>query len=251
MTKIYKIYKHTFKSTNKSYIGYTSQTIPERLNDHLKMAKNNSQYHFHRSIRKYGSGDIATECLAISESHSHIKKLEVHYIKTYNTFMDGLNMTKGGDGGSICNGLPPERYKEYIRKRSIATAGENNPMYSGLSDLEIIDIGIKILKDKKMFYRRLYISEASNYGAPKSFSKNRFNGKWSVYENLVKEKAISLGINTENFGKYKQTNAHKDKLSAAVAGFRWYTDGQNNIQVKPNDSLPKGNWVLGRTIIKD
>jgi len=52
------IYKHTFKTTGKSYIGKTSQTMEQRLYNHTFLAKKGSETHFHRAIRKYGVEDI-------------------------------------------------------------------------------------------------------------------------------------------------------------------------------------------------
>jgi len=47
------IYKHT-SPTGKSYIGLTSKSMNERLYEHVKASKCDSNTRFHQAIRKYG-----------------------------------------------------------------------------------------------------------------------------------------------------------------------------------------------------
>ena len=52
----YLIYKHTNKINGKSYIGQTSRSINERLNEHLK-----SDSVFGKALRKYGIENFQSE----------------------------------------------------------------------------------------------------------------------------------------------------------------------------------------------
>ncbi len=93
-----EIYKHTSKTTNKSYIGYTTKNTSERLYQHNRLAVNGSETHFHRAIRKYGLNDFYTSILEDSLSIEQAKTQEMFWIDFYDTFHSGYNMTLGGDG---------------------------------------------------------------------------------------------------------------------------------------------------------
>ncbi len=51
------IYKHTSKTSGKSYIGLTKGTIEKRLWEHLLKSLKGKNTHFHNAIRKYGIDD--------------------------------------------------------------------------------------------------------------------------------------------------------------------------------------------------
>jgi group I intron endonuclease len=248
--KQFFIYKHTLNG--KSYIGFTGQTVEKRLAEHLKLAESGSDYYWHRAIRKHGANNIITEVLDTCDTKKQALKLEIHYIKVHNTLYcyNGYNLTEGGEGGNICNNLPPEKKEEYLKKRSKATTGENNPMYSGLSNQELIEAAVEMFKEHKVFYRRLWMKEGKLKGYPQSFSKNRFDGKFSIFMEMVKKEAESQGLDTANFGRYVMSESHKNTLSECVSDSVWYTDGINTIKLKATDTPPKG-YKRGRTIIKE
>ncbi len=119
------IYKATSPS-NKSYIGKTTKTLNQRINDHLKKSKY-EDYYFSRAIKKYG---ILNFNWVIIESHEketnkEIEKVlnerETYWIKKEKTYLNGYNMTKGGDGSS---GLKRQFSDEHKRKLSLAHTGK-------------------------------------------------------------------------------------------------------------------------------
>lgn len=93
----YLIYRHTSKTSGKSYIGYTSKTIEKRLQGHLYDVKHGSTYAFHNALRKYGKDDFISEILYICYSKDDAANAEIMLIETYNTYRDGYNETAGGD----------------------------------------------------------------------------------------------------------------------------------------------------------
>lgn len=109
----YFIYKHSLNE--KSYIGYTSQTIKDRLEEHVEYAKTNkSNRHFMNAISKYGSENIITEQLEEVLSKREALSREIYWIDFYNTFDAGYNMTRGGEGGDTFSNNPN---KEVIREK--------------------------------------------------------------------------------------------------------------------------------------
>ena len=93
MIGIYQFYN---KLTKKSYIG-KSIDIESRFKSHLKTAERGEGYHIHSSISKYGlenfDFNILEECL-----EEDLNEREIYYIKKFNSFENGYNLTAGGDG---------------------------------------------------------------------------------------------------------------------------------------------------------
>jgi len=97
----YIIYKHTSKTSGKSYIGKTSSTVKKRFNEHVNHAKNNKikTTHFHNALLKYGKEDFETEILEHS-IYKNVDEREIYWIKYFDTYENGYNQTKGGDGAT-------------------------------------------------------------------------------------------------------------------------------------------------------
>ena len=87
------IYKHTCKSTGKSYIGKTIQKLSQR------MAKPYYS-HFDNALKKYGWGDFETETLGVYPVEC-LGTMEKIFIAKYNTYESGYNSTTGGEGHYI------------------------------------------------------------------------------------------------------------------------------------------------------
>jgi len=110
----YKIYQHTSIISKHSYIGFTSRSIGDRLVEHIRDSDNGSSLTFHNAIRKYGADGFYTRLLDEVSDEASAKKLEIFYIKFYNTYHNGYNMTTGGDGGDTISKHPN---KKLIGKR--------------------------------------------------------------------------------------------------------------------------------------
>jgi group I intron endonuclease len=97
--KLYIIYCHKNRTTNKQYVGYTSTSLTKRWSAHLKLVRSGSKLKFHNSIRKHGVDvwDHVVLCARI-RTLADAKRLEKLFIKKFRTFEDGYNMTLGGDG---------------------------------------------------------------------------------------------------------------------------------------------------------
>lgn len=103
------IYKITNDVTNKVYIGKTTSAIEKRYKEHIKQSKYNNKYHLYRAMNKYGLEHFhieeIEECLS-----DKLSEREKYWIKYYDSFKNGYNMTMGGDGNLIYN------YKEIANK---------------------------------------------------------------------------------------------------------------------------------------
>ena len=122
------IYKITNKINNKIYIGMTTKDIEVRWKQHLKVSKSkNDKNHrlIHKAILKYGVENFIFEKLYETDviNLEHLKELEIKYIKEYNSFENGYNLTKGGDG-TYGYKLSQKR-KEYLSQLYLGTKLSN------------------------------------------------------------------------------------------------------------------------------
>jgi len=104
MQNIYCIYKATCISTNKSYIGFTSDFL-QRKRSHKNNAfkQSNRVSIFYNAIRKYGWENFTWEILYKSNDKDFcLSIMETYLINKYNTLSpNGYNLKLGGDGGEL------------------------------------------------------------------------------------------------------------------------------------------------------
>ena len=94
------IYKFTNRINDKVYIGQTSN-LQTRLNSHKSKALN-TKNKFYNAVRKYGWENFELSILSTitantkEELSALLDKLEIEYIKQYNSYKSGYNSTLGG-----------------------------------------------------------------------------------------------------------------------------------------------------------
>ena len=118
------IYKITNTITNKSYIGQTKSSLAKRWTQHKCDAKKKTHLYFHKAIKKYGIDCWLFEILEYFDKSQPMELLNIrerYWIEYHNTFMDGYNLTTGGEGGQ-------ERSEETKKKIGLAHKGKVSPM---------------------------------------------------------------------------------------------------------------------------
>lgn len=136
------VYKVTNKINDKEYVGQTVGSLTERKRKHINDVLNKrGNMYFHRAIRKYGLENFIWETIHECVGIDDLNKWEIYYIKYYNTFNNGYNLTKGGGGMVGWKASIETRRKiaaanksriilpETRRKLSQAFAGKNHPLY--------------------------------------------------------------------------------------------------------------------------
>jgi len=93
------IYKVTNKVNGKIYIGKTKQPLSKRKAAHYERVKYNSVTNFHNALRFYPKDNFIWEIEIKCKDDIELNQYEMYFIKKYNTYKDGYNMTEGGDGG--------------------------------------------------------------------------------------------------------------------------------------------------------
>lgn len=95
------IYCITNKTTGKKYVGKTKRRVSSRWSAHCHDAlKRGLNTHFARAVRKYGKEDFVVEILEKCNSIPDLNSRETWWIETVDSYRNGYNSTRGGDGGS-------------------------------------------------------------------------------------------------------------------------------------------------------
>lgn len=90
------IYVITNLVNDKVYVGQTARKLKDRWRQHIWDSKR-KPFLLYRAMRKYGLDkfDITPICSAISPAVAG--ELESYFIKKYDSFLSGYNMTSGGE----------------------------------------------------------------------------------------------------------------------------------------------------------
>ena len=235
---MHKIYLITNNITNKHYVGYTSNDVEERLIGHLSAARTGSNYLIHQSIRKYGWENFSIKTLYESWDGEHtLKEMEPYFVKEYESFGSGYNMTLGGEGTGPCS-------PETAKKISLAKKGEKRTLTQNLANAErgkqyvwITDgaTNIRIHKD-------FLIPEGFHRGRTQSGHK-RING--------TKRPKFVNGYKKSTKLRKPRTQEHKNKIKLSqangghVKGRIWINNGTLNKRIKVDDEIPSG-FIKGR-----
>ncbi|MEX0932332.1 MAG: GIY-YIG nuclease family protein [Parcubacteria group bacterium] len=92
------IYKITNKSNNKVYIGLTTRSFKQRVVEHKSRFRRGERDHkLYQAMSKYGEDQFEFSELFYSLKAEDLKELEILFIKEYNSYNRGYNMTAGGD----------------------------------------------------------------------------------------------------------------------------------------------------------
>lgn len=119
------------KNNGKKYIGQ-SINIHKRWDVHKRTLKNN--YHdnsyLQRTYNKYGN-DVFIFYLIKACKPQYLNRFEKLYIKIYDTYNNGYNLSKGGDIAPTFAGLShtDETKQKMSQIKKDQYVGEGNPMY--------------------------------------------------------------------------------------------------------------------------
>lgn len=98
---IYSIYLITNKVNNKVYVGFSANP-QRRWSGHKCAALTTKRPNkFYKAIRKYGWENFTKEIICQSKDYNHLlSEMEPYFIKKYNSYKNGYNMTIGGNSGN-------------------------------------------------------------------------------------------------------------------------------------------------------
>jgi group I intron endonuclease len=210
------IYKIENLINGKVYIGQ-SVDVNYRLTNHKSESfnPNSNSYEtaIHRAIRKYGIENFSFEVIERC-SPDELKDREVYWIKKYESYEKGYNMTHGGEGVPSIN--RQYIYELWDKGMSIGEIYE----YTGHGKHSIINI----------------LTNYENYNKDESYKRGKkvfsqcmsrkieqydLNGKFIAIYNSVAEAAEVVNTKPHNINE-----AIRGKLLSA-AGFQWVLEGDN------------------------
>jgi len=215
------IYKATNKISQISYIGQTIKKLKYRKQDHKSAAKRNPKYYFHRAIRKYGWKNFEWKILEECDSKEELDEMEFHYIKQYDTYHNGYNLTLGGEGNP--GWIPSEETKEKIskahkgkklseetkQKLRKANSGENHPFYGKKRP----DISKKYKGEGHPFYGKKHTEET------KKKISEKLKGRIPPNKNIPMSVEQKLKLSKLQKGRIL-TEETKRKISSSLKGIR-------------------------------
>ena len=139
------IYRATNLVNGKIYIGQTVRTLHKRKLEHLNEAiKKESNFIFHKAIRKYENHNFKWEILGHCDNTNDLDFLEIAFIEKFksNVRNFGYNMTDGGSGIGSKFGEDNPFYNHHhteenkklfsiFRIQNKISSMENNPAWKG------------------------------------------------------------------------------------------------------------------------
>ena len=216
---IYYVYKHTLNG--KSYVGYTSTTIEERLERHIADAIKGKRFHFQNAIRKYGSENIITECLEeINTDNKQVAEdREKYWIAYYDTVNNGYNMTDGGTGGNTWQyNLNKEETRKKISEKS---TGRRHTEESKKIMSEKAKTRAPMPKEAiaRAEEKRKLLRAAGNYFSAEGMEKLRAVGKNKVFDEAYRQKLSATAKN-----RPQVQCPHCNKIGVRNSMLRWHFD---------------------------
>lgn len=194
---------------NKIYIGYTTRSMEERWKEHVTSSNIGSKFHFHNAIRKYGENSFSHEVLFNGEFENlkEIHIMEQKYIEEYNSYNEGYNSTKGGEG---CIGLI---VSEEIREKLRVVALKENLSEEKLIKMRNAKLGTKLSDDVKFKLSEAHKGKKNSKEHNENISKSK-KEFYSNIENRLKEcdknskfyniqnEYLNINLNIKNLKKY-------------------------------------------------
>lgn len=213
------IYKHTSKTSGKSYIGLTKFSLEERFDQHVNESNRGSSKHFHSAINKYGSDDFVSEELASGiTTLEEANKLEQLFIEKFDTFNSGYNMTLGGD--TLYSSTRGKTYEE-IYKGDTKRINDKKKIISKVHTGKIVSDETKQKMKDSHWSNNIENTWNAEYQTgvplPEEHKKNISSGGIRRYANMTDDEMKALsernsGKNNPNYGK-KHSEETKKKIS--------------------------------------
>lgn len=112
----YIVYKITCITNNKLYIGYTKNSLSNRLRGHFTKAFSGKYKNikFFNAIQKYGKINFIIEPISSFNNKIDSQNYEKQMILEYDTYNNGYNSTLGGDGGNTSDKPMTDEHKNKI-----------------------------------------------------------------------------------------------------------------------------------------
>ena len=179
--KIYKIYNDI---NNKLYIGKTLSTIEERFKQHChdKTSRKCEKRPLYNAMNKYGEEHFHVELIEECDVDL-LSQRECYWIEFYDTYHNGYNATKGGDGRQLYDyNLMVELYHNGLLINNISEllGCDEHVVSAALKLADINPRTNKIIKDSKQI-----IAYDTNSNFIKQFNSLSDAARWLIDEGIA------------------------------------------------------------------
>lgn len=209
------IYSITNVVTGDMYIGQTIQDFEKRWKSHISALNrgNHDNEYLQRSWNKYGEDAFKFKAIYYCDELDILNDLEKYYIKKYDTYNNGFNMTEGGD--YFLNEIPEEirkkrleNLKKVTRERSDYTEHQIAKVKEMLSVLENNPISIKKISKltgvrESVIYGIKNLNSWIDVRSDLNEKLKIINNKETRNENIVKDLYSKKYLLNEISEKYK------------------------------------------------
>jgi group I intron endonuclease len=209
------IYSITNVVTGEMYIGQTIQDFKKRWKSHISALNrgNHDNEYLQRSWNKYGEDAFKFKAIHYCDELDILNDLEKYYIKKYDTYNNGFNMTEGGD--YFLNEIPEEIRKKRLenlkkvnRERSDYTEHQIAKVKEMLSVLENNQISIKKISKltgvrEGVIYNVKYLNSWVDVRSDLNEKLKIINNKEARNESIVKDLYSKKYLLNEISEKYK------------------------------------------------
>lgn len=208
------IYVITNQLNGKQYVGKTLNNPTQRFKEHCRDSKKErcNKRPLYDAMNKYGidnfSISIIEEC-----SDIEINEKEIYWINKLNTYSNGYNATKGGDGKSYLDyDLIVNLYKQYQNTQTVA------------KELNICPDSVrKILKERNIPIKSSADVMKDKFGKPVNMYDK--NGKFIQSFNTTSDAARFLIDNKYSNCKLSTIRYHISEVCSgkrkSAANFKW------------------------------
>ena len=224
------VYKFTSPS-NKVYIGITND-IRRRYAEHKRLSEQIINRKFYIALRKYGFENFSFEVLerydvkTKEELYDVLNEREMYYIEKYDSFNNGYNLTKGGDG---TRGLEGELNPFYHKHHTEESKSKISKSHKGKVLSE--DHKRKIAKSTKIALNNL----SKEKKARMSHKEDRERKKVICLETQIIYNSLTECSDKLNISRSDIRNVCQGKrITAKGLTFR-YIENDKIVEVNPTD----------------
>ena len=236
------IYKATNKENGKIYIGQSVETLAKRKAIHIRDANNNNSLYFHKALRKYGVDNFKWQVICICPNIDILNEQEVYYIAFYDSFNNGYNLTKGGDG--------TVGYK-FSEEQKEKMSGENNHMYGKCGE-DHHNYGKPMSEDQKAKIRQSHLGEKNHFYGKKHSEATKEQmriDKQNISDDTRKKMSDAnkgnIGEKNHFYGK-KHSEESKQKMRTVKLGKKLSDEHKQKISKNSARLSGKDNPMWGR-----
>jgi len=142
------IYKILNKINNKIYIGQTTRSVKDRMEEHCKPY--NKSY-LSKAIRKYGKDNFQIDELEMTASIEKMNELEKYYIVMFNSKSpNGYNVLEGGRESSRIRSKTKGRPLSEAHKKKIGLANKGKIRTDAMKEVQSkLKKGTKLSKNTR------------------------------------------------------------------------------------------------------